>query len=101
MAPNNSKLILDPHPREQHQMTNDSILLLAIFLFGVIVIVGVLATKKPGFGKFTTSTLLLATVFVVASLFFAAGKIDSPLFGQIAFAVLGFAGGLLANRDAP
>lgn len=81
-------------------MTNDSILLVAIFLLGVTVIVGILATKKPGFGKFTTSTLLLAMVFVAAALFFAAGKIDSPLFGQISFAVLGFAGGLLANKEA-
>lgn len=82
-------------------MTCDSILLIAILALGIIVIVGILLTKKPGFGKFTTSTLLLAMVFVSAALFFAAGKIDSPLFGQIAFAVLGFAGGLLANKDTP
>lgn len=81
-------------------MTNDSLLLVAIFLLGVVVLVGILVTKKPGFGKFTTSTLLLAMVFVSTTLFFAAGKIDSPLFGQIAFAVLGFAGGLLANKEA-
>ncbi|QKS29389.1 MAG: hypothetical protein HT579_11015 [Candidatus Accumulibacter similis] len=80
-------------------MTNDSLLLIAIFLLGVVVLVGILVTKKPGFGKFTTSTLLLAMVFISAALFFAAGKIDSPLFGQIAFAVLGFAGGLLANKE--
>lgn len=80
-------------------MTNESLLLIAIFLLGTIVIVGILVTKRPGFGKFTTSTLLLAMVFVSAALFFAAGKIDSPLFGQIAFAVLGFAGGLLANKE--
>lgn len=81
-------------------MTNDSLLLIAIFLLGVVVLVGILVTKKPGFGKFTTSTLLLAMVFVSGALFLAAGKIDSPLFGQIAFAVLGFAGGLLANKEA-
>lgn len=80
-------------------MTNDLFLLAAIFLLGLVVLVGILVTKKPGFGKFTTSTLLLAMVFVSAALFFAGGKIDSPLFGQIAFAVLGFAGGLLANKE--
>lgn len=82
-------------------MTNDSILLLATFFLGVVAIVGILVTKKPGFGKFTTSTLLLSMVFVISALFFAAGKIDAPLFGQISFAVLGFSGGLLANRDTP
>ncbi|MBN8765447.1 MAG: hypothetical protein J0I76_03870 [Thiobacillus sp.] len=80
-------------------MTNDSILILAIFVFGIVALIGILVTKKPGFGKFTTSTLLLVMVFVSTALFFAAGKIDSPLFGQIAFAVLGFAGGLLANKE--
>ncbi len=81
-------------------MTTDFILLTEIFLLGIIVIIGILLTKRPGFGKFTTSTLLLSMVYVSAALFFAAGKIDSPLFGQIAFAVLGFAGGLLANKEA-
>ena len=80
-------------------MTIESILAITIFLLGAIVLVGILVTKKAGFGKFTTSTLLLSIVFVSVALFFAAGKIDSALFGQIAFAVLGFAGGLLANKE--
>lgn len=82
-------------------MNIESWLLVGIFLLGTVVIVGILLTKKPGFGRFSTSTLLLAMVFVAAAMFLAAGKIEAPLFAHIAFAVLGFAGGLLANRGEP
>ena len=81
-------------------MTNELWLLLAICLFGLVATVGIFLTKTPGFGRFTTSILLLVLVLVFGSMFFSIGKIESPLFANIAFAVIGFAGGLFTgNRD--
>ena len=82
-------------------MTSELWLALGVFLLGVAVIIGIFATKTPGFGRFSTSVLLLTFGLVIAALFFAFGKIESSLFANVLFAVIGFAGGLLANQQEP
>lgn len=82
-------------------MTSELWLALGVFLLGTAVLIGVFATKTPGFGRFTTSVLLLAFGMTNAALFFAFAKIEASLFANVLFAVIGFAGGLLANRQEP
>lgn len=80
-------------------MSTNDWLLIAIVSLGAIALAGVILTKKAGFGRFTVSLLLLILVLLFTSLFFAAGKIEGAVFANIAFAILGYAGGLIANKE--
>jgi hypothetical protein len=62
-------------------------------------IVGVFVTKTEGFGKYTTSVLILLLALFMASLAFALGKIESQPFMSLLFAVVGYAGGLITGKD--
>ena len=82
-------------------MTQELWLALGVFLLGAGAITGVFVTKTPGFGRFSTSVLLLVLVLIVSALFLAFGKIEPSVFANVVFAVAGFAGGLLANHKEP
>lgn len=82
-------------------MNQELWLALGVLLLGGGAITGVFLTKTPGFGRFSTSVLLLVLVVTVSALFFAFGKIEPSVFANVVFAVAGFAGGLLANRQEP
>lgn len=80
-------------------MSTNDWLLIAIAIFGIVALVGIFSTKTAGFGRFTVSLLLFILVLLFASLFFAAGKIESTIFLNIVFAILGYAGGLIAYKQ--
>ena len=80
-------------------MTTNDWLILGVTVFGIAALVGIFVTKTPGFGKYSTSLLLLTLVLFTAALFFAAAKIESGLFANIVFAVAGFAGGLITGKQ--
>ncbi len=82
-------------------MTEQLWLGLGIFILGAGSIAGIFLTKSPGWGRFTTSVLLLALVLFVSALCLAFEKLESSVFANVLFAVAGFAGGLLANKKAP
>jgi len=79
-------------------MTTNDWLTVGISLFGIAALLGIFVTKTPGWGKYTTSLLLLTLVLFVTALFFAAGKIEGGVFANVAFAVAGFAGGLITSK---
>lgn|GEM_PF-5610690 len=70
----------------------------ALTLFACITLAGVFLTKTKGFGKYTTSLLLLIVVVFLASFFLVLDKIDGTQFTNILFAVAGFGGGLLSAK---
>ena len=73
---------------------------ISIFIIGVLVIVLFFATKKEGFGKYNTSTLLLLITFIFSTLLYVNGFIKENSFENIIFAILGFASGLfISNKD--
>ncbi len=74
-------------------------LLLAIFVIGLIALIGFFCTKTKGFGRFATSSFLLLLVVIVAALLFVAGKLEAQVVANIFFAVIGFAGGLFTGKD--
>lgn len=74
-------------------------LLLAIFIVGLVSLIGFFVTKKPGFGRYATSTFLLLLVVVVSSLLYSAGKLEGQILANIFFAVIGFAGGLFTGKE--
>jgi hypothetical protein len=63
-------------------------------------IIGIFRTKTPGFGKYTTSALLLTLILFVAAMALVQGKVEWTPMANILFAVAGFAGGLIAARGA-
>jgi hypothetical protein len=80
-------------------MTTNDWLTIGLTALGVAAITGVLSTKTPSFGRYASSVLLLILVLFVTALFLAADKIESALFANIAFAIAGFAGGLIASKQ--
>ena len=77
----------------------ETLLPIIIALLGAGTLSGIFYTKTPGFGKYTTSVILLTLVFVVSAVLLASGKIEPPMFANIAFAVAGFAGGLVTAKS--
>ncbi|HWG58447.1 MAG TPA: hypothetical protein VN661_05310 [Candidatus Acidoferrales bacterium] len=67
-------------------------------VFG-ITIIGIFLTKTAGFGKYTSSLIILVLALYVVSLFFGLGKIDATQFMSLIFAAVGFGGGLIANKQ--
>lgn len=74
-------------------------LLFAVFVMGIVSLIGFFATKTEGFGRFTTSTFLILLVIIISALFYAAERLDSLVFANIFFAVIGFAGGLFTGKE--
>jgi hypothetical protein len=72
-------------------------LIAVVIVFGGT-LVGFFATKTSGFGKYTTSLLLLILVIFVGSVALATGKIEWPSLANLLFAVAGYAGGLVSPK---
>lgn len=68
---------------------------LAVFAAAII---GVFWTKTKGFGRYTTSTLVLTLVLFVAAMAFMTGKVEWAPLANLLFAVAGFAGGLITAK---
>jgi hypothetical protein len=62
-------------------------------------LIGFFLTKSPGFGKYTTSLLLLILVAYVAASAFSIGKIEWPSLANLLFAIAGYAGGLVSPKN--
>lgn len=73
-------------------------LIIFIFFIGLVALFGFLITKTKGFGQFSTSTFLILLVCIIASLMFAAGKIEVGLISNLFFSIIGFAGGLFTVK---
>ena len=75
-------------------------LMIAIFLLGSGCLWGFFKTKTAGFGRFTTSVLLIICVVTISALLYSGGKLESDVMANILFAVFGFAGGLFTSKDS-
>ncbi len=80
-------------------MENSDWLFISITVIGIGSLIGFFVTKTRGFGRFTTSTFLILVALVLASLFYAAGRLEAQYFANIIFAVIGFAGGLFTGKE--
>ena len=74
--------------------------LAAIVAITLVALIGFFFTKGSGFGGYSTSTLLLLLVVGLSGILLTAGHLPGPVFANIFFAVIGFAGGLFAGREA-
>jgi uncharacterized protein YebE (UPF0316 family) len=78
--------------------TNQTILIAAVFLIFAGSLWGIFTTKTEGFGKYTTSALVLTLVLFVAALAFVLGKVEWTPLANLLFAVVGFADGLITAK---
>ena len=74
-------------------------LMIAIFILGSGSLIGFFKTKTEGFGRFTTSTLLVILVVTFSGLLYAGGKLEGQVMANVLFAVFGFAGGLFTSKN--
>lgn len=80
-------------------MTINGWLMVAIFVLGAGALIGFFRTKTAGFGRFTTSTLLIILVLIISALMYAGGKLEGQVMANVLFAVFGFAGGLFTSKN--
>lgn len=74
-------------------------LMLGIFILGGASLIGFFKTKTEGFGRFTTSTLLVILVVTISGFLYAGGKLEGQVMANVLFAVFGFAGGLFTSKN--
>jgi hypothetical protein len=67
---------------------------------GLGAVTGVLVTKTAGWGKYSSSTLLLTLALFVAAILLVVGKLEPSSFSNVLFAIVGYAGGLIASKKA-
>ena len=77
---------------------DSSTALWALTVFATVTLLGIFVTKTKGFGKYTSSLLLLVIVLFLAAFFLVLGKIEPSMFANVLFAVAGFGGGLLSAK---
>jgi hypothetical protein len=80
-------------------MENIEYVIIGLVILSIVTIIGIFKTKTAGFGRYTTSVLILALGLFISSFFFILGKIESSVFANIIFVVLGYAGGLISNKS--
>ena len=85
--------------RERSLMDKDSIALICLSVFGSITILGILWTKTPGWGRYSTSTLILALALFIGTTLLVLGKLEGQIFANIIFAIIGYAGGLIGKSQ--
>ncbi len=80
-------------------MTIETIEVICLTALGVATVIGIFSTKTPGWGRYSTSTLLLVLALFVAANFLLIGKIEASVFLNIMFAIIGYAGGLIHGKN--
>jgi len=74
-------------------------LFLTVAGLGLVALIGFFWTKTRGFGKYTTSTLLLIMVLTVSTDLYVAERLEGAIYGHLLFAIVGFAGGLFTGKE--
>jgi hypothetical protein len=69
-----------------------------VLVFGGALI-GFFVTKTAGFGKHTSGLLILMLVTFVGAFALSIGKIEWPSLANLLFAVAGFGGGIVSDKE--
>jgi uncharacterized protein YebE (UPF0316 family) len=79
-------------------MEKDSIALVGLTVVGLGTVAGFFYTKTAGWGKYSTSTLVLVLALFIAAILLVLGKLESSSFANVLFAIVGYGGGLIAGK---
>ncbi len=80
-------------------MDKDTIAVICLSVFGIVTVIGILKTKTPGWGKYSSSTLILALALFIGTTLLVLGKLEGQIFANVIFAVIGYAGGLIGKTQ--
>lgn len=72
--------------------------LLSLTVLGIVAVIGILKTKTQGWGKYSTSTLILSLTLVIIAEMLVAGKLEASQSTNLFIAIIGFAGGPIASK---
>jgi membrane-associated HD superfamily phosphohydrolase len=78
-------------------MEKDTIIVLCVTAVAIVTLVGVFWTKTEGWGKYSSSTLILVLAVFISMILIVVGKLSESIFSNIIFAVVGYAGGLIGG----
>jgi len=81
-------------------MDREAVTIICLSLLAIATVIGVLWTKTPGWGKYSSSTLILTLALFIATILLVLGKLEGSSFANILFAIIGYAGGLIASKKA-
>jgi uncharacterized protein YebE (UPF0316 family) len=76
----------------------DSIAIICLSVVGLVTVIGFFWTKTVGWGKYSTSTLVLILALFIAAILLLLGKLESSSFANVLFAIVGYGGGLIAGK---
>jgi hypothetical protein len=74
------------------------IICLSVLAIGTVI--GIFRTKTAGWGKYSTSTLILTLALFIATILLVLGKVEGSSFANVLFAIVGYAGGLIGSKKA-
>ncbi len=75
-------------------------LILGMMVFFGFVLDGFFKTSKGGFGRFTSSTLIIIIVLMVSLIALLLGGINGDDITKIILAIIGFVAGVVAGKEA-
>lgn len=84
-------------------MDHTTLVSVEIFVIAIVALLGFFITKTRnlgGFGPHTTSALLILVTIFIAAILFMECKLDPQFFSNLAFAIIGFAGGLFTQKHS-
>ena len=79
-------------------MDKEAIGLISLGVLATATVIGIFVTKTKGWGKYSTSTLILTLALLISTLLLILGKVEASVFGNVLFAVVGYAGGLIVSK---
>jgi hypothetical protein len=75
-----------------------TVALICVTVLGVAAVIGILVTKIEGWGKHSTSAFLLTIALFITADLLVLGKLEATQSANLFFAIIGFAGGLIASK---
>ncbi len=81
-------------------MEKETVALICLTALGVGTVIGIFVTKIPGWGRFSSSTLILILVLFITAEMLVLGKVEAQPSTNLFFAIVGYAGGLIASKKA-
>jgi hypothetical protein len=72
--------------------------IICLTVLGVGALIGIFRTKTQGWGRYSSSLLILTLALIIATSLLILGKLDASVVGNIVFAIIGYAGGLISSN---
>jgi hypothetical protein len=79
-------------------MEKETVVVICVSAVAIVSLIGVFWTKTAGWGKYSSSTLILVLAVFISTILLVLGKLAESSFVNVLFAIVGYAGGLIGSR---